>query len=196
MLPSAFLKQQAMQESSNFWTDTEMYAFSYVGKAPLIWRPEWQAIKENPCIVSLKRRMHWWLVLGRKLQAEKKIITLMLTKEERKANLSSNSRKAKLASSNRQHSKVIIDHLAVDLLTRVGSDGFLYVAYKRKRNFALWCVSKHVSEMLSYFSLLSLIEKQRSAKLNGLIIFAIRRSVFISSDFRIWHGIFHLHTSL
>lgn len=96
-------------------------------------------------------------------------------KEERKAKPSWISRKAKLASSNGQNSKVIIDHVATDPLTRVGSDGFLYVAYKRKRNFSLWCVSKSVSEMLSCFSLLSGTEKQRSAELNGLITFAARK---------------------
>lgn len=87
----------------------------------------------------------------------------MVTKEaqeERKAKPSWITRKAKLASSDGQNSKVIIDHVATDSLTSAGSDGPLYVAYKRRRNVALWCVSKSVSEMRSYFSLLSLMEKQ------------------------------------
>lgn len=85
----------------------------------------------------------------------------MVTKEEkedRKAKPFWISRKAKLAGSNGQNSKAIIDHVATDPLTRVGSDGLLYVAYKRERNVSLWCVSKTASEMLSYFSLLSLTE--------------------------------------
>lgn len=113
-------------------------------------------------------------------------------KEERKAKPSWISRKAKLASSNGQNSKVIIDHVATDPLTSVGSDGPLYVAYKRKRNFALWCVSKSVSEMLSYPHLLSLIEKQHYADLNGLITFVVGKEVggakeshLIFSDFKI-----------
>lgn len=100
----------------------------------------------------------------------KKIITIMFTKEEkeeRKAKPACVSRQAKLASSNGQNSRVIIDHIATDPLTSVGIRWLSLCGIQGKSIPHCGMFQR----MLSYFSLLSLIEKLHFAKLNGLITF-------------------------